>query len=88
MVSLSESDVKKIRELMIQIANIAGQTVGRPFDPKVEVMLEMAHALLKEQLDLKKEYSKWAGPVPRDDRFMSDPDTPTVDDLENMFGEE
>lgn len=73
---------------MVKLAHIANEVIGPPFDPKIEVMLEMAHALLEEQLELEKEYFEWSSPPPRDDKFMGkDDDIPTPDDLKNMWGE-
>lgn len=86
--SLDSSDRDQIRQIMNAIEKIAQKVVGPPFDPKIEVMLEMAHALLHEQLELEKEYFEWDGPAPRDDRFIDNTDIPSLDDLKDMWGEE
>lgn len=73
---------------MEDIAKIANQVVGQPFDPKIEATLEIAYALLEEQLNLDKEY-EWGERAPRDDRFVTDSDDiPSADDLKNMWEEE
>jgi hypothetical protein len=82
--SLDRADRVKIEFASKEIARIAESCVGSPFDPKVEILLELAHAWLQEQLELDKKYGKWSKPAERDDRFI-DGDIPSADDIRRMM---
>ena len=84
--NLSEIERAFIRKQMDGITRIAASCEGSPFDPKVEVLLEMAHALLEEQIELDKKYGKWGPATPRDDRFIDKTtDIPSAEDIKRMM---
>ncbi|TFH22179.1 hypothetical protein E4G67_04715 [Candidatus Bathyarchaeota archaeon] len=83
---LDETDKIKIQKAMDDISHVASRCVNSPFDPKIYALLEIAHSLLAEQLELDKKYSKWGAPAPQDDRFIgSEIDTPTAEDIRKMM---
>lgn len=85
--NLSPEQVAHITELMRQIAMIASQA-GEPIDPKVEVTLELAHAMLGEQIKMDKIYV-WGSAPEQDDRFLNPEcniEMPTDDELREMMG--
>lgn len=82
---MTNEERNRITEVMNSIEQIAAKVVGEPFDPKVEVMLELAHALLVEQIELEKVYDEWGPPPHPEDRFFNDTDLPSVDDLNGMW---
>lgn len=83
---LSPKDIAFIKEIIQDIENLANK-IREPIDPKLEPLLEVAHSLLLEQLELDKEY-EWGEIPEKDDRFLNNSDIPSVDDLRKMMGEE
>jgi hypothetical protein len=84
--NLNETERQAIEFQMEHIASIAKQLNSSPFDPKIEVALELAHALLKEQLDLDKKYEKWGSPPAPDDKFLGDTENiPSAEDIRRMI---
>ena len=81
--NLKPEEIERIGNMMKQIAAIAEQAT-EPLDPKLEIVLELAHALLDEQLNLDKRYV-WGEPPEQDDRFLGNsPDILSAEELRRM----
>tara|TARA_Y100001963_G_C6433199_1_gene288009 strand:+ start:233 stop:514 length:282 start_codon:yes stop_codon:yes gene_type:complete len=80
--NLSEEEIRLIRKLMADIVQIA-EKARDPVDPKVELFLEGVYSILAEQIHMDKKYS-WGPPATQDDRFLSQSDIPSADDLRKM----
>lgn len=85
--NLNEQEREVIEFQMEHIASIAKQLSKSPFDPKIEATLELAYALLKEQLELDKKYEKWGTPPAPDDKFSNnaEEDMLSADDFKRMM---
>lgn len=81
--NLQPEEIKRIENMMEQIVEIAKQAT-EPVDPKLEIVLELAHALLDEQINLDKRYV-WDAVAEQDDRFLgASPDILSAEELRRM----
>ena len=87
--NLTPEQINQITEMMKGIEAIAMQA-REPIDPKVEVILEIAHSLLGEQIAMDKMYT-WRPKATEDDRFSGtkpNEQMPTNDELREMMGDD
>jgi hypothetical protein len=74
----------EMKSFMADIARLT-KRAQEPFDPRIEALLEVIHSLVKEQVELDKQYA-WEDRPVQDDTFCDDTDSPSADDLREMMG--
>ena len=87
--SLSDTERQRIEEILGGIQEL-GDMIVEPVDPKVEGCLELAFAMLVEQLEADRRY-EWGEIPPRDDKFLylsndKDNEIPGPDELNSWLG--
>jgi len=87
--NLSEVERQHIKDLMEDIEELASKII-EPIDPKVEGLLEIAFAMLVEQLEQDKKYEYGDERQNEDDKFLfldneKDNDTPSADELSEWY---
>lgn len=84
--SLNKTDRDKFSHILEKIADL-GQLIKPPIDPKVEGMLEITYAMIKEQLDEDRVYI-WRSRPAEDDRWITGTeDIPDEDELNRWLDE-
>lgn len=81
---MEEKLKQNMKGFMADVAKLA-KRAQEPYDPRIEALLEIIHSLVKEQVELDKQYAWGSRPV-QDDVFCDDTDSPSADDLREMMG--